>query len=73
MHQRGTDGYHIGSDAVSRAAYGPIPDATEFWHGIVPITPILVHGWMFSQDWGTWRALVTMPDGWHGWTSPKTR
>jgi hypothetical protein len=72
LRQRGEDGYPIGSDVVSRAAWGKIPAATEFWDGYGYSTPDEVLGWSYSQTFGCWRALVNYAGGAYGWASPKT-
>ncbi len=71
LYQRGADGYPVGADHRMRAAYGRIPEATEFQHaGVGRATPVQVHGWAWSNDFGRWSALVTFANGWHGYTYP---
>lgn len=59
LYQRGDDGFAVGSDAVSRAARGPIPQAAAFLDGLAARIPDIVHGWAWSADFGRWGAHVT--------------
>lgn len=70
LRHRGFDGFAIGSDTVSREAYGPIPDATDFYHNY-GYEPATLHGWQWSETFRRWSALVTFADGWHGFSWPK--
>ena len=71
LYQRAEDGYPVGADDLMKRAYGPIPEAAEFQHGSGrKATPETVHGWQWSTTFGRWTALVTFPDGWHGFTYP---
>ena len=72
LYQRGPDGYPIGSDAIMRKAYGKIPDAELFQHIWGWRKPAVIHGWEWSDTFGSWSALVTFGDpDWHGYTFPK--
>ncbi|WP_258570025.1 hypothetical protein [Burkholderia sp. MBR-1] len=71
LRQRAADGFPTGADAIMREAYGPIPEATHFQRHYCYIVPTTVHGWAWSTTFGRWSALVTFPDGWHGYTYPK--
>lgn len=72
LYQRGSDGYPMGSDRVMQEAYGKIPDATEFLHGGWGYEmPHELFGWVWSVDYGCWRAVVHFSDGWIGVTSAK--
>lgn len=66
MQQR--DEYNARRDDLS---YPEIPSADLFQHGLGYREPATVHGWDWSTTFGTWSALVTFADGWHGWTFPK--
>lgn len=71
FYQRGADGFPEGSDELQRAAWGPIPAATEFLHGYGYETPTRVYGWDWSDTFGQWGAVVEFADGWRGWTWPR--
>lgn len=60
LYQRGVDGQCIPGDAVTHAAYGPIPEATEFQNqsGSYEV-PGIVHGWQWSTTFNRWAAVVT--------------
>lgn len=58
-------------ESMGIARYPDIPEASEFQHGYGYETPAEVHGWEWSTTFGTWSALVTFKDGWHGYTYPK--
>ena len=51
----------------------PIPENAElFQNRYAYEKPETVHGWQWSSTFGTWSALVTFADGWHGFTYPRT-
>ncbi len=53
-------------------SYPPIPDADLFQgKGYGYEKPKEIHGWAWSTTFNRWSALVTMNDGWHGYTFPK--
>jgi len=71
LYQRGADGNCVPGDAVTHAAYGPIPDADKFQNERGQVeTPVTVHGWVWSPGFRRWTALVTFASGWHGYTWP---
>lgn len=71
--QRGEDGFPLGADSVMRQAWGKIPDASEFQHGLRYEAPADVHGWAWSNTFRRWSAYVTFADGWEGYTYPRCR
>ena len=71
MHQRADDGFPVNSDAIQRAAWGPIPAATEFWTGYAYATPTRIIGYDWSDTFGQWGAVVEFADGQRMWTWPK--
>ena len=52
-------------------SYPEIPDAELFQARYGYEKPAIVHGWQWSTTFNRWSALVTMADGWHGFTYPK--
>lgn len=64
----------IKADACFREHYGPDWQRIDFenlkfqnqQYGHEPAAEI--HGWQWSTDFGRWSALVTMPNGWRGYT-----
>ena len=69
----GPDGYRVGADKIYRDYYPPIPVDVEMFQsgtGYGSEKPVAVHGWGWSDTFGSWRALVDFADGWHGFTSP---
>jgi hypothetical protein len=73
-YQRGPDGNCIPGDAVTYAAYGPIPEAYAFQNEVGGVeVPAIVHHWGWSTTFGRWGAVVTFKSGWHGFTWPFIR
>lgn len=73
LRSRGTNGFPVGADDLMKAAYGKIPDCNRFQNhqtgGFEVATE--VHGWQWSITFRRWSALVTLADGWHGFSFPE--
>lgn len=62
--------YNAGRDELS---YPPIPHLTKEFltQKLGYEEPTEFHGWEWSTTFGKWSALVTLENGWHGFTYPK--
>lgn len=55
-------------------AYPPIPTTATLFQssrGYGYEEPTTIHEWVWRPDFGSWGALVTFADGWHGVTAPR--
>lgn len=70
IHQRGPDGYAVGSDKWSRLAYGQIRPAEFFQRNNGRERPMFVFGWAWSTNFQRWSAYVLWYDGTETFTYP---
>lgn len=54
--------------------YQPIPaDATMFLYHYGYMEAQIIHSWSWSDTFSCWSALVTLTNGWYGWTLPRRK
>lgn len=64
-------------DSIFKNAYGPnwkkAKKAKLFWSGFSWLESTTEPDWDWSNTFGCWGAVVTLSNGWHGYTYPQTK